>query len=578
MEAELLFMMFSLKVMRAKKVQAEAKIVKTITLVYVRLYQHGQGLVMIWAHPLLILLLACLSLIFCHPQALAENMAIPRGLKPGLYYYFKPGESKPSIYYVPHPDPSYGDPFSRPVKPLPIAGQENLPSLSYQSLQRYTKDMLQPYQEHARSPQSMQPPVSIEQTPIEFESNPQANQVFLDTLERQEPMPGNRKQQPITSRPYQTTNVNSSQPYGAGQTSVKQEQMAPPALSQSPFQLLPANSPRVNGRESLRGVSLEEMEKATTLARQAQKLIEQNRPKEASTLLERAALLDPNPNSGPIHTNLGLVQKKLGNLERAVTEYYTALNFEPHMQEAILGIASTYQVMGKLPESVAWYQKYLNVYPFAPDANDVRSMIAALKRTAMDKVADDPKGLDYFDTVISKGEFRWAIEKLPIKVFISSGSGVSNFHKQFRRMLIAAFDAWMQATENKLSWIEVNNPLQADIICNWASSTEGLEEATGAEGGQTGIDARVYADGTRTIEHCTITVLTLDLEGKPVTDDLVRMTSLHEVGHALGLRGHSSNNHDIMFFSESPTTSPKLTERDINTIARLYSSYACAHR
>ena len=36
------------------------------------------------------------------------------------------------------------------------------------------------------------------------------------------------------------------------------------------------------------------------------------------------------------------------------------------------------------------------------------------------------------------------------------------------------------------------------------------------------------------------------------------------------MSGHSSNNQDIMFFSEVPTGSPILSPRDIATIRKLY--------
>ncbi|MES2461718.1 MAG: matrixin family metalloprotease, partial [Armatimonadota bacterium] len=47
-------------------------------------------------------------------------------------------------------------------------------------------------------------------------------------------------------------------------------------------------------------------------------------------------------------------------------------------------------------------------------------------------------------------------------------------------------------------------------------------------------------------------------------------TVTHEMGHALGMIGHSSDPNDIMY----PTIGPlEVSQKDINTVATLYRSY-----
>lgn len=49
-------------------------------------------------------------------------------------------------------------------------------------------------------------------------------------------------------------------------------------------------------------------------------------------------------------------------------------------------------------------------------------------------------------------------------------------------------------------------------------------------------------------------------------------TILHELMHALGVVVHSPNPSDVMYFEETPFGAPTLTQRDLNTLRRLYAS------
>jgi predicted Zn-dependent protease len=72
----------------------------------------------------------------------------------------------------------------------------------------------------------------------------------------------------------------------------------------------------------------------------------------------------------------------------------------------------------------------------------------------------------------------------------------------------------------------------------------------------------------------TIKILTKSFSSVlPLTDNRIRYISLHEIGHALGLSGHTDNPEDIMFLSTSFKDEwRELTPRDARTIQRFYSS------
>ena len=85
-----------------------------------------------------------------------------------------------------------------------------------------------------------------------------------------------------------------------------------------------------------------------------------------------------------------------------------------------------------------------------------------------------------------------------------------------------------------------------------------------------------------------IAVITVDLSRRWSKDEM-RAIMLHEFGHALGMKGHSDDKKDIMFFQiqekRRQITAPMIplpifwkslpkspSQRDINTLIRLYNT------
>lgn len=178
---------------------------------------------------------------------------------------------------------------------------------------------------------------------------------------------------------------------------------------------------------------------------------------------------------------------------------------------------------------------------------------------------------DYLDEIGTEGIFRWAKDKMPIKVFFEGGSGIDGYRCQFRPMLVQSFHTWMQALQGKLSWHEVYSKEDADIICQWTADTK--ERAGGVEAGRTKTFTHFNtATNTGTIHHATM-ILVTQLPERQLTDVEVQKAYLHEVGHALGLAGHSSSRSDIMAAAVNRQQGLDLSTRDVSTINRLYAGY-----
>jgi predicted Zn-dependent protease len=141
-----------------------------------------------------------------------------------------------------------------------------------------------------------------------------------------------------------------------------------------------------------------------------------------------------------------------------------------------------------------------------------------------------------------------------------------------RQMMAQAFNDWQSSTNGLVSWRQVSNPMQADIVALWTADVQA--RSGGVEAGNT--ESLTSMDPyTRNgqIEAAKITILT-GMGGRPFSDTEMRKTTLHEVGHSLGLEGHSRTRTDIMYPAVNATQTPYLQSRDVNTLARLYSGSA----
>lgn len=164
---------------------------------------------------------------------------------------------------------------------------------------------------------------------------------------------------------------------------------------------------------------------------------------------------------------------------------------------------------------------------------------------------------------------KWPADRMPLKVCIVPASNVQGYNPAFNQVLIKCFQDWGNSSGGKVSFKGSDDQKSADILCTWTSDTSKFMNT--AEAGET----TVYGSKNG-IQHVTIQILTVPhpmSPGVPLSENRLRWICLHEIGHALGLGGHTRNPQDIMFYSTPLAEVRKeLTPRDCNTIQSLYSS------
>ncbi len=176
---------------------------------------------------------------------------------------------------------------------------------------------------------------------------------------------------------------------------------------------------------------------------------------------------------------------------------------------------------------------------------------------------------NYLADVTHQGNFTWSLRQMPLRVYIEDGTGTPGYRDSYQDYVRRAFNEWQVISNSELTWREVNSPAQADIVCSWTA--EARPKGGSVEAGETRTTIQrspFFPNGH--IVSAQVVVLT-DLFGRSFSNENIYKTCLHEVGHALGLQGHSSTTSDIMYPVLNASQTPYLKDRDRNTILALYA-------
>ena len=297
------------------------------------------------------------------------------------------------------------------------------------------------------------------------------------------------------------------------------------------------------------------------------------------------------PDLPQAHHQLGIALAKLGENDQAILEFSTAIKLDPNMAASLLNLAAVYQSAGNIEQAKETYKQFISSFPQDRDISKIRALVAALDKevsnqpqtngltaAAVSQAAGVPAVAsftsisashgadDYYDDIAKKGVWLWQKDSMPLSVCIEGADSHNGAQAQYISILKNAFRDWVMASEGMISVTFVEDPSKAAITCKWSKDISKFKNSSEAA------NTKIYA-GKSGLTKGEIEILTISSsDGSPITENQARATCLHEVGHVLGLTGHSSNANDAMYMSASLQDRwAMLSSRDKNTIMHLYS-------
>ena len=162
-------------------------------------------------------------------------------------------------------------------------------------------------------------------------------------------------------------------------------------------------------------------------------------------------------------------------------------------------------------------------------------------------------GANYIEQAPTNGNIiRWNPKTFPLKVYIDYDT-TSKYPEYYNWAITRAFNQWTQAV-NFLSFIFVSNEENADIILD----LEGTPNTGCQEAGCKYVLAHTEpVIKNNILKKMIITIYDKDATGAFFSDKELYNTVLHEIGHALGVMGHSYSTDDLMYLQNQVASNPK---------------------
>lgn len=271
-------------------------------------------------------------------------------------------------------------------------------------------------------------------------------------------------------------------------------------------------------------------------------------------------------------SSLGMSQLMQDKFEVAETSLAQAMRYseKTKAQEArlmaLIAYGSLYSRQGKIETARMYYQQALaepeTLFTQVKVPKSLFEQEVSRLDHVRDKLAQTTVSVDApdysADTLWKNQVFHWNKQNGNIRVYIAPPDNMTRWNPEYISRFKAACKQWQLALGDQIRFSFTENPAdKADVTIHWSDTYDKLAGVT---------RCRQHNGKLATAD---ITLNLKNYDSQLHSPETIYRLSLHEVGHLLGLMGHSRNPKDIMFPSLS--MAKNLSGRDAETIRRLYA-------
>lgn len=255
-----------------------------------------------------------------------------------------------------------------------------------------------------------------------------------------------------------------------------------------------------------------------------------------------------------------------GAYDKATANFEHAIRINPKNVNARYYLAQAYLMQKRISDAKEQYNRIIILAPDSDAAVLSGKGLSLIRQSELGKGTSSAVSLsnnlsmyqdNYLDYVLTgdKKILKWA--SFPITVYIEPKKQKSAAQK--------AFEQWQEKTNKLVSFKFVNSPINAQITVDFKDK---LESSSGNESYIAGF-SKPYYQGNHIVKS-EMHILAINPETKQyLSNEFITFSTLHEIGHSLGFKGHSPDANDVMS-ATSTDAKTTLTQRDLNTINVFY--------